>query len=131
MPLYPYALVKRNEPETSGSPLFTPATLNVRPEIEYAVGPHDGRETDPIVQSDFNFEGKPDTHTNSREPIAVAFNYDSTLAIEEEEFQVVQWARPSWTQTPPGSSLPWVERGNTNIPPAVAYGSLFNIPGVG
>jgi hypothetical protein len=133
LPLYPYAAVPRRVPPTSGSPLFTPAMRNVRPEISYEQGPQDGREAEPIVQSDFNFEGKPYTHTNSRAAVAVALNYDSTLGIEEEQFQVVNWARNVWTSTPPaaGGQLAWVERSNVNVPPAVAYGSLFSLPGVG
>lgn len=118
---------------TSGAPFWTPAQRNVRPEIEYPQGPHDGRSIDPIYQTDYNFEGKPSTHTNSRAAVAVAMNYDSTLAIEEEEFRITSWARPTWTGTPPtaGGNVPWVERSNVRIPPAIAYGSLFQLPGVG
>lgn len=131
MPIYPYVNIHRRVVETSGSPHFTPAMENVRPLIEYEQGPQDGRETDPIVQSDFNFEGKPDTHTSTRAAIAVATNYESTLAIEEEEFHIVAWARPNWVGTPPGTMQSWTERTNVDIPPAVAYGSLFSLPGVG
>ena len=133
MPLYPYANVRRRGVGTSGAPLFTPAMRNVRPEIEYPEGPHDGRSIDPIYQSDYNFEGKPGSHTRSRQPIAVALNYDSTLAIEYEEFAITSWARGNWTGTPPsaGGNLPWTERSNVNVPPAIAYGSLFSLPGVG
>jgi hypothetical protein len=107
---------------------------NVRPELEYPKGPHDGRSIEPIYQSDYNFEGKPSTHTNSRQPVTVALNYDSTLSIEEEEFKVVQWARGAWVGTNyaiGGEQRPWVERSNVKVPPAVAYGSLFSLPGVG
>jgi len=133
MPLYPFAKVVRRGVGTSGSPHWTPAMRNVRPELEYPEGPHDGRSIDPIIQADFNFEGKPGTHTGSRQPIAVAFNYDSTLAIEEEEFRITNWARAYWIGTPPtaGGNLPWGERSNVRIPPAIAYGSLFQLPGVG
>lgn len=134
MPLYPFANIKRRNVPTSGAPLFTPAMRNVRPEIEYPEGPHDGRSIEPIVQSDFNFEGKPSTHTNSRQQVAVALNYDSTLSIEAEEFGVKNWARSNWIGTPPqaaGGALPWAERTNVGVPPAVAYGSLFSLPGVG
>lgn len=133
MPLYPYANIRRRAVATSGSPYWTPAMRDVRPEITYDHGPHDGRSIEPIYQSDWNFEGKPFTHTNSRAAVAVAFNYDSTLAIEEEEFRVVNWARPSWVGTPPvaGGNMPWMERANVNVPPAIAYGSLFSLPGVG
>jgi len=134
VPIYPYANIKRRAVATSGAPLFTPAMRNVRPMVEYpSDGPQDGRETDPIVQSDYNFEGKPSTHTNSRMPVAVALNYDSTLSIEYEEFAVVNWARSQWTGTPPyaGGMRPWNERTNVGVPAAIAYGSLFNLPGVG
>lgn len=133
MPLYPYANIRRRGVATSGAPYWTPATRNVRPQIAYPEGPHDGRSIDPIYQSDWNNEGKPGTHTGSRVPIAVALNFDSTLAIEEEEFRVTNWARPNWTGTPPlaGGMQPWMERANVNVPPAIAYGSLFSLPGVG
>ena len=133
MPIYPYANIRRRGVPTSGAPLWTPAMRNVRPEVEYPHGPNNGREIDPITQSDFNWEGKPENHADSREPIIVALNYDSTLAIENEEFGVVMWARPNWTGTPPtaGGQLPWQERTNVSVPPAVAYGSLFSLPGVG
>lgn len=131
MPIYPYVVVKRRKVETSGSPLFTPAMRNVRPDIEYPQGPQES--PDPLRYSDFNWTGKPSTHTSSREQIAVALNYHSTLAIEREEFGIQSWARPNWTGTPAqaGGMRPWTERPNIGVPPAVAYGSLFTLPGVG
>lgn len=131
MPIYPVAYVKRRRVLTSGSPLFTPAMRNVRPEVSYTQGPQES--PDPIRQSDFNFEGKPNNHAVSRVPIQTALNYESTLAIENEEFGVQNWARSNWVGTPPraGGQRPWVERPNVDVPPAVAYGSLFSLPGVG
>lgn len=131
MPLYPYADVNRRLVPTSGAPLFTPGMENARPDVEYPQGPMES--PDPIRQSDFWNVGKAPGHTAARVPVVTAFNLDSTLAIEAEEFGVQNWARPNWTGTPPraGGMAPWTERTNVGVPAAIAYGSLFSLPGVG
>jgi hypothetical protein len=132
MPLYPYANVKRRGvPQPGGVALFSPAMLNVRPEVNYPQGPHEA--PDPIRQSDWNWTGKPSSHTDSRVPVVTAFNFDSSLSIEEEEFRILTQPRTNWTGTPnrAGGQNNWAERTNVGVPPAIAYGSLFLLNGDG
>lgn len=120
--------VDRRRPPTSGAPFRSAGLVDdIDAVVEYPQGPHEA--PDAIRQSDFTLEGKPANHAVSTVPVFTSLNIAGIESIQADDFLVTQFPRGRWTATPPfaGGMAPWSERVNIDVPPALAYGSLFQL----